>query len=430
MNATPNLGSAPQSAGELLTTSAAAINPPKLLGNSEVTAELSPALAKGKPRVALLVHQVWPFLVPVMETVRDGVGEFIVFASVSKEPNRQWHPDFGTLKVVVQKSINIASKWKHPLGFSDDNYLHFPLDTYTKLQSYRPDVIISFQLGFRSLMAAVYRALHPHTRLILSIQMTEHQQRGAGFVRIALRRFLLKYADRLIANGQSALRVLTSLGYPESRVTIIRTVCSLEQFMEMEQESSWATIRKLVYVGRLVSGKGLMPFLELLNQAVAEHPDLIVEMNFVGYGHLTEELAGFETCDRLKVIVRGPVEMDERHTAYRHGHVFVFPSLSDEWGLVVNEAMAAGLPICGSVYSQAVMELIEEGQNGWLFDPFDRASMLQGLNRMLFTSAESISAMGQNARVKIAEFDPVDSGTLHLGLIKSVQSQISGVESE
>lgn len=430
MSVAPNLRCGSQGAEDLLTPSPGAKDQPKLLARSGVMKGSSRTVVPGKPRVALLVQQVWPFLVPIMEMVRDGVHEFIVFASVSREPNRQWQPDFGTLTVVVQKSISIASKWKHPLGFSDDNYLHLPVDTYTKLQAFRPDIVISFQLGFRSLMAAVYRAFHANTRLILSVQMTEHQQRGAGFLRIVLRRFLLKYADGVIANGQSALRVMTSLGYPENRVTIIRTVCSLEQFMELKQASGWDAIRKLVYVGRLVNGKGLIPFLELLNQVVSEHAGLIVEMNFVGYGHLTEELAEFKTCDRLKVVVRGPVAMDERHLAYLYGHVFVFPSLSDEWGLVVNEAMAAGLPICGSVHSQAVTELVEEGRNGWLFDPFDRASMLHGLNRMLFSSAERISEMGQNARTKIAEFVPVNSGTLHLRLITSVQNQMSNVDSE
>ena len=41
--------------------------------------------------------------------------------------------------------------------------------------------------------------------------------------------------------------------------------------------------------------------------------------------------------------------------------IFVLPTLADEWGLVVNEAMASGLPVLGSVYSQAAHELCGDG---------------------------------------------------------------------
>ena len=49
--------------------------------------------------------------------------------------------------------------------------------------------------------------------------------------------------------------------------------------------------------------------------------------------------------------------------------VLVFPTLADEWGLVVNEALAAGVPVLGSLYSQAVEELVRDGENGWTFRP-------------------------------------------------------------
>jgi len=85
---------------------------------------------------------------------------------------------------------------------------------------------------------------------------------------------------------------------------------------------------------------------------------------------------------------------------YEHGGALVFPALAGDWGLVVNEAMAAGLPVLGSVYDQAVEELVVGGENGWTFrpdrpgevysklDPFFAASELD-LNRVMLSARET-----------------------------------------
>jgi hypothetical protein len=236
--------------------------------------------------------------------------------------------------------------------------------------------------------------------------MTEHQQVAAGRLRRVLRRGLLKHVDWVVVNGRSARRVITSLGFPESRTAIIHNTCELEPFWSVNPAPGWERVRKLVYVGRLSPEKGLLPMLTALNQVVLRRPDLIVEMSFAGCGPAADELRSISVSERLKVILRGYVPFEQRQKPYRHGNVFVFPSLSDEWGLVVNEAMGSGLPVCGSIYSQAATELVRPGYNGWLFDPFDSASMIHTFESMLSASAAEIARMGRNARESASELAP------------------------
>jgi glycosyltransferase involved in cell wall biosynthesis len=73
---------------------------------------------------------------------------------------------------------------------------------------------------------------------------------------------------------------------------------------------------------------------------------------------------------------------------YQENDVLVFPTLSDEWGLVVNEALACGVPVLGSTYSQAVMELVHDGINGWVFEPDSDNSTTAALDRMMDTLAK------------------------------------------
>ena len=61
----------------------------------------------------------------------------------------------------------------------------------------------------------------------------------------------------------------------------------------------------------------------------------------------------------------------------------VLPSLEDEWGIVLNEGAAAGLPLLASKYAGATADLLEDGQNGFVIDPLDRDQMLLALRAWL-----------------------------------------------
>jgi glycosyltransferase involved in cell wall biosynthesis len=72
----------------------------------------------------------------------------------------------------------------------------------------------------------------------------------------------------------------------------------------------------------------------------------------------------------------------------------------------VNEALGAGAPILSSTYSGAARELVQEGVNGWLFDPFDPASTYAGIDRALQTDRATLEQMSQRARESVAHMTP------------------------
>jgi glycosyltransferase involved in cell wall biosynthesis len=100
------------------------------------------------------------------------------------------------------------------------------------------------------------------------------------------------------------------------------------------------------------------------------------------------------------------VPYDRLPEVYRQAGVLVFPTLADEWGLVVVEAMAAGLPVLGSLYSQAVEDLVTDGLNGWTFRPDDSVSLLSALDRALLTSGAELDQMGWEARNRVRNMTP------------------------
>jgi len=82
------------------------------------------------------------------------------------------------------------------------------------------------------------------------------------------------------------------------------------------------------------------------------------------------------------VFLPGFRQIDELPQFYAHAGCFVHPALEEPWGLVINEAMASGLPILSSFNVGAAEELVDDGVNGFVFDPNDINCITENLIRI------------------------------------------------
>jgi 1,2-diacylglycerol 3-alpha-glucosyltransferase len=110
-----------------------------------------------------------------------------------------------------------------------------------------------------------------------------------------------------------------------------------------------------------------------------------------------EEIAGVTFC--------GFHQRDALAVYYALAGAFVHPTLKDTWGLVVNEAMAAGLPVLVSERAGCAEDLVEEGLNGFTFDP-ERPERLTELMALLTAPGTNLDAMGRHARIVSDRFSP------------------------
>jgi glycosyltransferase involved in cell wall biosynthesis len=105
------------------------------------------------------------------------------------------------------------------------------------------------------------------------------------------------------------------------------------------------------------------------------------------------------------VVFAGFQQGDAVPAYYGLASCLVLPSISETWGLVVNEAMAAGLPVLVSQRCGCVPELVQPGVNGYVFDPLDT----EGLARLLgVMSSETADAgrMSEASRQIVALYTP------------------------
>jgi glycosyltransferase involved in cell wall biosynthesis len=88
---------------------------------------------------------------------------------------------------------------------------------------------------------------------------------------------------------------------------------------------------------------------------------------------------------------------------YHRASLFILPSYFEPWGLVVNEAMAAGLPILVSSATGCHPDLISEA-NGWIFDPKDEEKLVILLNHIASIPDVVLKRMGQESSKQIRNF--------------------------
>jgi glycosyltransferase involved in cell wall biosynthesis len=98
-------------------------------------------------------------------------------------------------------------------------------------------------------------------------------------------------------------------------------------------------------------------------------------------------------------------KIEELPAYYGLAGAFIHPALQEQWGLVVNEAMAAGLPVLVSDRCGCVPDLIDPGRTGLLFDPADIPELAQLMMRVSSDNFDR-QAMGAAAQARIGRWGP------------------------
>ena len=163
--------------------------------------------------------------------------------------------------------------------------------------------------------------------------------------------------------------------------------------------------RRVLFVGKLIGRKHPADLLH----AVARLRDKPVQIAFAGAGELEPELRKIAAASSVHADFMGFVNQSELPAVYASADVLVLPSDGQEtWGLVVNEAMACGIP---AVVSDAVgcgPDLIEPGRTGATFPLGDVAALASAIENVLSFDAEPTR---RYLAAKMAVYSPARAAT-------------------
>ncbi len=356
--------------------------------------------------VVFCTNTIAPYRLGPLKMLTTAIPSLTILLSTQMERDHQWSHYWSGLRVILQRSLSFGTSTRHPSGFNQSQIVHIPYDTIFLLRRLRPDVVISVEMGLRSVLSALYCAAVRSCRLVIWADVSEVTERGRGPVRILLRRWLIRRASAVIVNGASGRRYIEALGGLSEHIHEIPYTTDVDLFVRQAAVCQPAPPRRLLYVGRLITLKGLLPFLSVCIRWCELHPSRTIECMLVGDGELWGAIESLQTPNNLTIRLTHSIEYADLPEVYQRADVFVLPTLADTWALVVNEAMAVGLPILGSVHSQAVEEMVVDGINGWKFRGDDPEDSYRALCLVMDCPGDQLASMGKRARETAAAIGP------------------------
>jgi glycosyltransferase involved in cell wall biosynthesis len=159
-------------------------------------------------------------------------------------------------------------------------------------------------------------------------------------------------------------------------------------------------------VAKFIPKKRPLDLLQAFSQLVSE-TDHDVHLLFVGDGPMRDELERHIHAEKLdhSVTLAGFVNQSQLPAYYAAADALVLPSGPMEtWGLVVNEAMSAGLPVIVSDAVGCAPDLVEQERNGFVFPYRDTEALASRMNQLTHLSREERKAWGEHSREIIDDF--------------------------
>jgi glycosyltransferase involved in cell wall biosynthesis len=283
------------------------------------------------------------------------------------------------------------------------------------LHKAHPDAIVCAGYSYlASWQAAIWAQRHA-VPLLLWTESTSHDIRRRHLAVEFMKGRFLGLCGAFAAAGKTSRDYLLALGASSEAIHIAPDAVDVRFFSTLatrarEQADNVRALhglpsRYFLCVGRLVREKGVFDLLSAY--ATLDEPARSqIGLVFVGDGPVRADLE-----KRARRIGSGVVKFvgwlhrEQLAEIYALAEALVFPTHSDTWGLVVNEAMACELPIIVSDVAGCVPDLVEHGWNGLLVPPSNVPALAHAMTT-LFRQPELASRMRAHSRERIQAFLP------------------------
>ncbi|HKJ21946.1 MAG TPA: glycosyltransferase family 4 protein [Gammaproteobacteria bacterium] len=284
-----------------------------------------------------------------------------------------------------------------------------------RLEELRPASVLVPGYGF-AVMRGVARWARRNGVPCVTCADTTWGDRPRLRIREALKgRWCRRHFDAVHVAGERAAAYFARLGFPQGRIWRGYDVVDNDHFANGAQAARSDASRTrarhalperyFLTVARLSPEKNLSRLLE----AWAHYKRLGGEWDLVivGEGPRRRELETHIAVHGLSHIhLPGTKDYDDLPAVYGLASCLVFPSLSETWGLVVNEAMASGLPVVVSRACGCAPDLCLRGVNGYDFEPTDAEGLARRMLRISRAPEEARRDLGEQSRRIIARWTP------------------------
>lgn len=295
---------------------------------------------------------------------KSGKFEIMIFYCKSTEEGRSWEYNPSKyLKEIFLKGISFKS-------------FHFnPSILKTILGDY--DVYFIGGYGYPTVILSIIALkLLKKPWVIMIDGISPSKIKRNNFILDNFRSFLIKGANAYFANGVVSFKLLEKYGISSTKIFNQFLTVDVDYLMQKSQKAneSRREIRQkygisensvvVMYAGRLVKNKGVQDLIKSIK--ILRLRGHNIKGLIVGEGSYKKELELIVGENRENIIFTGHVDSEQLFNYYYASDIFVLPTYDDPWGLVVNEAMACGLPVVVSEYAGCYCDLVKD--NGFVIN--------------------------------------------------------------
>ncbi|MEO0317251.1 MAG: hypothetical protein RL404_928 [Pseudomonadota bacterium] len=309
-------------------------------------------------RAVLVTNLPPPYRVPIFNRLASQPGlDFQAVFCATREPNRAWDlPPMAFIHHTLRERY---------LTFHG-RYIHHNPDILPLLQRLQPDVVITDGFNPTHLYAFLWARWRQRAHVAMT-DGTDRSERSLTLLHQLARRWVFRRSQAFIAASDGGQRLFRAYGVDRARCTYSWLCVDNAAFAP---PPGAARPYDLMFCGRLEAAKDPLFALAVAHET-ARRLQRRVRLLVVGAGSLEGKLreAARDTVATVDLHCHGFASQAELPALYQSARVFLFPTHGDVWGIVANEACAAGLPVLVTPQAGVAGELVIEGRNGHVREP-------------------------------------------------------------
>ncbi len=361
-------------------------------------------------RVVIVTEIIAPYRIPVFNALaqQNGIHLHVIFLAENDPTQRQWP----VYKDEIRFSYYVLPGWRRRVGKQN---LLLNWGMAAALGRADPDVIVCGGYNYVASWKAMRWARRNRVPFLLWLESTTRDFRSGFRLIESLKSRFLHACDGFVVPGISSSEYLRNYGAPEEIVFTAPNAVDSQFFVQktemvrrnatMQRRALHLPDRFFLFAGRLVAEKGVF---DLLQAYAALSLELRKEVGlvFVGDGDARSELTRQAAAIKPgSVRFTGFAQREQLAAYYALADIFVFPTHTDPWGLVVNEALACGLPVICSGTAGCAADLVEDHWNGRVVRAGE-IGQLASVMEELAGDPELRAIMSKRSRERVMQYSP------------------------
>jgi glycosyltransferase involved in cell wall biosynthesis len=306
-------------------------------------------------KVAMVVPAPAPYRQPVYELVAadPDIDLYVIFCS-GREPDREWDVATGGFRQIVLKERILSFRGR---------FIHFNFDVWSPLRSFKPDVVVISGFNPTHLLSYAYARSSGASHIVM-IDGTSQSDARITPIHRWVRRRVYAGTQACIGSSEGTLDLFRAYGFTPDKIFKSHLCANNASFFDAP-----AVEKKIdfIFSGRMVALKNPIFALQVA-QGVARRLGRRVSITFTGSGELEPRIrAAAAAADaEVEAFFPGFALQGELPGRYGAARIFLFPTQWEPWGVVANEACAAGVPVLISDVAGAARDLVRNGENGFV----------------------------------------------------------------